>query len=339
VPGAVCLPIVMTHIAETAGRIMTTAVPVVDERSTVADVEALLRREAAVLNTINYIYVTGAHTELVGVLSVRELFSLPATAVVGENMQRAVVTVRAHTDQERVAHLALTHNLKAVPVVSKDKVLLGVVPSDVILTVLNQEHTEDVLRFAGVKKQRKTEETGLSVLLLAASPLTHVKARLPWLLVGLLGGVGAAFVVGKFEATLAHELILAAFIPAVVYMADAVGSQTQMLFIRSLALEHNLSVRKYLWRELRVNLILGLVLAGVAFVISYVWLASLSVSSILSLSLFLTVWCTVLIAIALPWYFHKFGYDPAIASGPLATVVRDIISLLIYLGVASVILG
>ncbi len=328
----------MKHIAETAGRIMTTAVPVVTEQATVREVEMLLQKESKHLNTINYIYVTDASGALSGVVSIRELFSLPKEAVIGAHTQRALVTARPHTDQERVAHLALKHNLKAIPVVSKERVLLGVVPSDTILTVLNQEHTEDVLRFAGVKSHARTE-TDLSDLLSNSAPFTHVKARLPWLLLGLMGGVVAAFVVGKFEATLAHELILAAFIPAVVYMADAVGSQTQMLFIRSLALDHGLRMWSYLWRELRVNFILGLVLSGVAFLVSYLWLFSLPVSSILSVSLFLTVWCTVLIAIALPWYFHNRGYDPAIASGPLATVVRDIISLLIYLGVASLILG
>ena len=148
------------------------------------------------------------------------------------------VTVRTSTDQERVAHLALKYNIKAVPVVSKDHTFLGVVPSDKILEILNREHTEDVLRFAGVRHKHSPVQD----VLLDQSPLTHVKSRLPWLVIGLLGGVLAAFVIGIFEETLAHELLLAAFIPAIVYMADAVGSQTQMLFVRALAVDHNLKV-------------------------------------------------------------------------------------------------
>jgi magnesium transporter len=328
----------MKHKSASAERIMTPLVPTVVLGSTVREVEALLRREAQSFKTINYIYVIDQSRVLMGVISIRELLSLPREECVDEHMQQEVVTARAHTDQERVAHLALKYQLKAIPIVTKDQKFLGVVSSDVILTVLNQEHTEDVLRFAGVRGHAHTE-SDLGVLLLNRSPLIHVRARLPWLILGLGGGVVAAIVVGRFEAILAEQLILAAFIPAVVYMADAVGSQTQMLFIRALAIDHTLTVRSYLWRECKVNLLLGSVLAGLAFIASLAWLGSVLVSAILAISLFFTVWCTVLVAIALPWYCMSRGYDPAVASGPLATVVRDIISLVIYFGVATMLLS
>lgn len=248
---------------------------------------------------------------------------------------RTLVTVRPSTDQERVAELALRHNIKAVPVISKDHVFMGVVPSDKILEVLNHEHTEDVLRFAGVRHK----DTHAREALLNASPLVQVRMRLPWLVLGLLGGVGAAAVIGMFEDILAAELVLAAFIPAIVYMADAVGSQTQMLFIRALSIDSTLRVRSYLWRESIVNALLGTALALLIFIASLFFASSFMVSSILAISIFLTVVGTVLVAIMLPWFFHVRGHDPAIASGPLATVVRDILSLVIYLSVATSLLG
>jgi magnesium transporter len=318
---------------DSAARKLTKAVPVVGLGETVAQVETLLRSRATEFDTINYVYVVDAAKKLVGVISIKEILRLGGNVPIKESMVKASVFVRPHTDQEKVAQLALEHSLKAIPVVDKDHVFQGVVPSDVILEILNQEHTEDVMRFAGVSRQHG-DRSAVDVLLRAPSR-THVKLRLPWLVLGLLGGVGAAAVVEQFEATLADQLILAAFIPAIVYMADAVGSQTQMLFVRSLALDQRLNIKSYLVREVMVNFVLGLILAGLIFIISLVWVGVFTVSLILAVSVFLTVWFTVLVAIMLPWLFSRLGHDPAIASGPLATVVRDIASLLIYLGVAS----
>ncbi len=325
-----------TYPRDSAGRRLIKAVPTVLPTDSVAQIETLLRSRAHEYETINYVYVLDSAKKLVGVLSIKEMLRLSGTVPIKEVMVPASVFVRPHTDQERAAQLALAHSLKAIPVVDKDHVFQGVVPSDAILEILNHEHTEDVMRFAGVSHQHG--DKNVADVLLKAPSLTHVKLRLPWLVLGLLGGVGAAVVVEQFEATLADQLILAAFIPAIVYMADAVGSQTQMLFVRALALDHNLKVVPYLRREVIVNFILGLILAGLILVISLAWIGTLVVSVILALSIFLTVWFTVLVAIVLPWLFSRLGQDPAIASGPLATVVRDIMSLLIYLVVAAALL-
>lgn len=320
---------------ETAERLMTLDVPIVGTTATVGEVEHLLKTQSKNYNTINYVYITGETGDLRGVISIRELFTLERHDNVFEKSVTDFVTVRTSTDQERVAHLALKYNIKAVPVVSKDHTLLGVVPSDKILEILNHEHTKDVLRFAGVRHKHSPVQD----VLLDQSPLTHVKSRLPWLVIGLLGGVLAAFVIGIFEETLAHELLLAAFIPAIVYMADAVGSQTQMLFVRALAVDQNLKVKTYLFRESIVNALLGALLAVLIFIVSFMWVGSFEVSTILGLSIFLTVISTVFVAIALPWFFHLRGQDPAIASGPLSTVVHDLLSLFIYLLIASAFLG
>lgn len=311
---------------------MTTAVPVVAKSASVSEVENLLRSRASTFETINYVYIVNDTHELVGVVSVQELFKLKGYEKLDAYLNRTLVTVRPHTDQERVAQLALRHNIKAVPVISKDHIFMGVVPSDKILEVLNHEHTEDVLRFAGVRHKHHGH---VSEVLLSNSPLTHVRMRLPWLVLGLLGGVAAAAVIGMFEEILATELILAAFIPAIVYMADAVGSQTQMLFVRALSVDHTLKMSSYLLRESVVNAMLGSALAVLIFVVSLFFAGSMMISSILAISIFLTVLSTVLVAILLPWFFHVRGHDPAIASGPLATVVRDILSLVIYLSVAN----
>lgn len=321
---------------DSAGRLMTTAVPVVGKGVSVTEVENLLRAKAATFETINYVYIVTDTHELVGVISVQELFRMKGYEKLDAYLNRPLVTVRPHTDQERVAQLALRHNIKAVPVISKDHVFMGVVPSDKILEVLNHEHTEDVLRFAGVRHKHQGH---VSEVLLTTAPLVHVRMRLPWLVLGLLGGVAAAAVIGIFEDILATELVLAAFIPAIVYMADAVGSQTQMLFVRALSVDHTLKLGAYLLRESIVNALLGSALAVLIFIASLFFAGSMMISTILAVSIFLTVVGTVLVAILLPWFFHMRGHDPAIASGPLATVVRDILSLVIYLSVATSLLS
>ncbi len=325
----------MVFPKDSAGRIMTTAVPVVHSSKKASEVEGLLRSRANEFETINYIYIINDRRELIGVLSIQELFHLEAHETLERFVSDSLVTVRPHTDQERVAQLALKHNIKAIPVVSKEHTFMGVVPSDQILTVLNLEHTEDVLQFAGVKHK----DLHVSEVLLKNAPFAHVKMRLPWLILGLLGGVVAAVMISFFEETLANELILAAFIPAIVYMADAVCTQTEMLFIRALSIEHGLKVRSYLLRESIVNFLLGAILAALIFVFSFAVAQSLVISSILAISIFFTVWFTVLIAILLPWFLHVRGYDPAVASGPLGTVVIDVLSLAIYLTVATLFLA
>ncbi len=319
---------------DSAGRLLTTKVPTIPISWTAEQAESYIRKNANQCDSINYLYLVNPQGVLVGVVSLKELLRLDSTTNLGACTKRPLVTARLHTDQERVAHLALAHNLKAIPLVTKDHEFLGVVPSDAILDVLNREHTEDVLRFAGVRSAVDNQS-----FLLAASPFSHVRERLPWLVLGLLGGLAAAFVVDTFEHMLTTYLILAAFIPAIVYLADAVGSQTQMLLVRTLTLRPDMKLAGYLWRELVVNIILATFLAALIGIISYFWLHLIDLSVTLSLAIFFTITCTVVISVGMPWFIHKIGYDPAVASGPVATVIRDMASLLIYFAVASILLA
>lgn len=315
---------------QSVARLMTEDVPTVPTSATVADIERLLIKDARHLATINYIYILDAHRKLKGVVSIRELFASPKAARALDFSPRQLVTVRPSTDRERAALLALKHSIKAVPVVDKEGAFLGVIPADAILNTLHTEAVEDTLRFAG----SGTFDDPVAALMKEGAGL-HVRKRLPWLVVGLLGGVAAAFVVSFFEGIFAEHLVLVAFIPAVVYMADAVGSQTQMIFIRTIGLSHSLNVRLYAWRETKINALLALTLGVLIALISFVWLGLPVVSLILGLSIVATVLISMSIAIALPWALHRFGYDPAIASGPPATVARDITSLIVYFVIAG----
>ena len=318
---------------ESAGRLMVKEVPAVLDSATIGEIESLLLKKAKDFETINYIYLIDSAGRLTGVLSVKDIFRLPKNSGAAEAARKKIIVVRPHTDQERAAILAIRHNLKAVPVIDAQNRFLGVVPSDAILNILHQEHIEDALRSAGIGKFKDPAGE-----LAAASAFLHFKKRLPWLIVGMLGGILAALVVSSFEGIINEMLILAAFIPAVVYMADAVGVQSQTLFIRRLAIDRGFDLKEYLNREVAVGAALAVALAVLVVLFSLFFWKSAVLSLILGISFFATIAMAVAAAIGLPWIFCVLKYDPAVASGPFATVIRDILSILIYFAVASLVL-
>lgn len=315
---------------ESAGRRMINNVPTALSEERILDVRKKLFEKAGDFETINYIYILSGKGELMGTLSLKDIFQKTEEAKIEDLMTRKVVRVRPSTDQERVAILALKHNIKAVPVVNKENVFLGVVPSDVILQILHSEDIEDILRFAGISKH------GAILTKTLKSPVrASVKIRLPWLIFGLLGGLFAAQIVNFFEGSLKNYFVLAAFIPLIVYMADAVGVQAQTLFIRSLALDSRLEIKKYFFKEIKISLVIALILGFLLASISFLWFGLFRIGMVLGISLFLTVICAGIIAVLIPWILQKMKKDPAIGSGPFATIVRDILSLVLYFSVAS----
>lgn len=318
---------------DSVGRILTDKVPTALRDSTVGQIEDLLLKGVRGFDNINYIYILDNKNSLVGVVSIKEVFRLPKSAKISSVMISNPVSVRPSTDQERAAMLAVKHNIKNVPVVDKNGLFLGAVTSDVIFDVLHQEGIEDVLRSEGILKNYSVSG------FLATKTSDHFKKRLPWLLVGLLGGMFAAFVVGFFEQTLSQIILLAAFIPAVVYMADAVGSQTQTLFVRTLSLPDKVKIKSYLKKESTISFLLAVFLGLIAFILVFWWWRDFRISLIIGFSFVLTIFIAALSGIFFPWLFFRLKLDPAIASGPLSTVVRDIFSILVYFLVAYTVTG
>lgn len=317
-----------------AGKLMTNRVPMIRPEATIGEIEALLLRETKTLETVNYIYVVDGDKRLRGVVSVKEVFRTAKHTPVAEIMTTELVTARPHTSPERIALLAIEHKLKEIPIVDHEERLLGVVPQDAILAALQAEHVDDLLKFAGIHRFTDPAKS-----ILTASPAVLVKKRLPWLLVGLGGGLAASAVVSTFQGTLREQLILASFIPAIVYIADAVGAQTQTIFIRSLSVNRGLNILGYLARELKVGAALAVILGGaIGAIVGAFWEPPL-LGLIVGASFAFGIAAAILAAMFFPWLFLKLKIDPAIASGPFATVIRDLLSLLIYFAIASLVLG
>jgi len=312
----------------TAGRLMVSQVPVIGVGLTVAEVEKLLISETKNFVSINYIYVVDSQRHLVGVLSVKEVFRSPKNSLVKDLMVAQVVSVRAHTDQERAALLALKHNIKEMPVVDKEENFLGIVSSDEIMRILDSEAVENVLRMGGILGNLGLD----NVFSLSIGKL--LKHRLPWLFFGLLGGLVAAGIVNSYEETLQRNIILAAFIPLIVYMASAVGTQSLAFIVRDIAINPKLNFAKYFFKNVLVTgLISFFVSIGLYFASLFIFHESL-VSYTLGVALFLASLSSLFTGLVVPYLFSKLHVDPANASGPIATIIQDIISISIYFGVA-----
>jgi magnesium transporter len=314
---------------------MTSTVPRVQPQDKVDSIKQLLSTQACQLGNIDYIYVVNGQGHLDGVLSIKEVFcSLDSEVTAREIMKQDLVVASPSTHQERVVYLALSHGIKAVPVVDEDGLFQGVVPYDQILRIFNHEVQSDVFKFGGIFHKVGKEYTSIQ-----SSTRMMIRSRLPWLVVGVLGGTMAAGLIGYFENLLSEYLVLAFFIPVMVYMSDAAGTQSEALIIRSLALDPKLAMKSYFIRELQVAGVIGLVSGVLAAFTSLLGWTQPVLSLIVGFSMFISIISSVAIATVAPLIFYKLKYDPAVATGPLATIVSDITTLAIYFTTALALTG
>ena len=202
---------------------------------------------------------------LLGTLSAAELLALPNAAVLGAAMHRGQARIRADTDQEKMASMALQQGVSAMPVVDAAGHLIGVVGSVALMAILRREHVEDLHRLAGVTRESDSARNALE-----DPPVRSARHRLPWLVVGLGGSIVATFIVARFETALAAKPSLAFFVPGLVYLADAIGTQSEAVAVRGLSLTR-VGIGRLIGNELRTGLSIGTVLALLA--LSMVWLA------------------------------------------------------------------
>ena len=320
--------------SSSVGRRMVVDVPIVHAKHTLAEVRAVIEKHAGWFNTINYIYVLDDARKLVGVLSIRDLFLHPAHTV-AENVgkRESIVTIKPTAHQERAAYLAMKYNIKALPVVDEERHFLGELPNDAIMGILYKEMHEDALRMAGI-----SHEGGLQSNVLTLSLFDSFRHRILWLVIGLGGGLLSANIIGAFEKTIAENLILAAFLPLIVYMSSAVGTQMQSYVIRDLAVDHKLPFVRYFLRNAlivtAISVVLGVLLAVATAVLHNHPQAGIAIG----IALVGSTLSSILTGLLMPYMFSKLSLDPADISGPIATIIQDIISIVIYFGVATALL-
>lgn len=318
----------------TAELLMIKETPVVNLDTTLDDVKKMLIKEAGKFEILDYIYVVNKDNVLTGVFSIKELLRAKGKLKVQEIMKKELVSVRPKAHPERVVYVALSKGIKTVPVVDEKGHLLGVVPYDTILHIFNKEVREDIFKFGGLFHRIGKEYTTVK------SPAkTMVKSRLPWLLIGIFGGIIAASIVSFFEGVLSVFIALASFIPVMVYITDSIGTQSETLIVRTMALDPKFSVKSYMVRELKVTSVLSSICSLFLALIALAGWRNVLLSCIVGIALFVGMFAGVLVSSLLPLFFRKIGKDPAIATGPLATLLSDIITLAIYFLIAQGFLG
>jgi len=321
----------LTYGDDSAGRIMDPQFYALSEEKTVGEAIASLQ-ESLDLENIFYLFLVDDGGHLTGVTSLRQLLLSRPERHLSEIMTRSLIKVHIETDQEEVAELATRYNLLAVPVVDDDNRLVGIVTVDDIIDIVQEEANEDFFKMVG---------TSESELVYQDRSFKVAGIRLPWLLVNLVGLMGAALLLSQFEDSLGQGFYLAlyAFVPAIMGMGGNIGSQTSTIAVRGLAtgrvsLAHG-QVGKFLWQQLKVGAILGLACATVVGLTSWLWNASPLHGVIVGVSMCLTILLASLTGTLIPVLFERWGIDPAVAAGPLVTTSNDVTGILIYFGIAA----
>jgi magnesium transporter len=315
---------------DTAGGIMALEFVSVKTRMTIEEAINTIREKREEVINIYYIWVVDDFGRLVGVVSLKDLVLEPPRTVVRDIMNPEVISVNVHRDQEEVYHIVKKYDLVAVPVVDDHNRLVGRITHDDILDVVEEEADEDIAFMAGVIRQEIAEE----------SPLKISRARLPWLIAGLFGGILAAIVINQFESSLEKVIALAFFFPVIMAMGGNTGTQASTVAVRGLATGDIslMNIGKRLFTEMKVALINGMICGVLLGLIVGIWLKDFGLGAVVAFSLIIIVLWSGLIGAGVPLALKRFNVDPALATGPFVTTSNDILSLLIYLGFVTLFL-
>ena len=318
----------LTYAEDTAGRIMVPAYFALPRGSLVSEAIAAIH-EARDVEMIFYLYVVDEDHRLVGVTSLRQLLLAKPERSLDDVMTRSVIKVSTGTDQEELAELANRYDLLAIPVVDEDNKLVGIVTVDDIMDVVIEEAEEDMFKMVGSSDDE---------LLYQERSWRIAMIRLPWLLANMVGLVATGVLFERFQVSMKEALFLITFVPVIMGMGGNIGAQTSTITVRNLA-TGRISIQgrtwTYLWQQLRVGAILGLVCSVLVAAAAYAMEANPTYALVVGLSLFLAIVLASANGTMVPLIFQRLGIDPAVAAGPLVTTSNDITGILIYFALAS----
>jgi magnesium transporter len=316
---------------DSAGRIMNTNYFSLQEDVTVSDaISELQKRGADATEMVFYIYVVDSRNHLIGVCSLRQLLLVPPSTTIMSVMTHEVVSVNVETDQEDVARLVEKYDFLAVPVTDDENKLLGIVTVDDVIDVIRHEATEDIMKMVGTGDEYHTR-----------SVLRSARMRMPWLLAAFLGGyIGIQFL-NMFNATLERIVAVAFFLPIIIAMGGNIGITSMTIVVRGLATGKIAikQVRTVVVKELSVALLLGIVYGSLLMLLAYLQFGDVTyLGFVAGFSMFISMIMAAAIGTFMPIVLHFFKVDPAVATGPFVTSTVDSLGILVYLGMATMLL-
>ena len=318
---------------DSAGSVMTVEYVSLKNDMNIREALERIRAKGIKNETVNDCFVIDKERKLVGIIPIRELIVNQETVKLKDIMQEHFEKVQADTDREIVADLFRKYDLATMPVVDMENRLVGIITIDDIVDVIDQENTEDLQKMAAMEPSDKEY--------LKDSVFSLAKHRILWLLILMISATATGSIIRKYETALQSVVVLAAFIPMLMDTGGNAGSQSSTLIIRGLALGEikTSDVWKIIWKEFRVSVIVGLVLAGVDFLrILYLDKVGVKLTFVVCSSLFATVVIAKVVGGVLPVVAKKLGLDPAIMASPLITTIVDAFSLLINFSMATMML-
>ena len=320
----------LSYKDNTAGALMAKELVKVYETWTVAGCLRRIRGQAKEVSRVHSIYVVDKKERLVGRLSLKDLIVAKNDQKIADIYISAVDAVNVNEDDEEVAKIMSKYDLEAIPVVDENNVLLGRITIDDIVDVLKEEAERDYQLAAGLTQDVDSDDT-IFVL---------TKARLPWLFLGLIGGVGAFLIMEGFQGVFTKYAALFFFTPLIAAMAGNVGVQSSAIIVQGLANDEvKGSINSRLLKEMLLATLNGVILALFLFAFVWVYEGKIDTALAIAVSLVVVIIMAGLIGTFVPLFLDKRGIDPAIATGPFITTSNDIFGILIYFLIAKLILG
>lgn len=326
-----------------AGSLMTTELLRLKGEWNVAEAIAYVRKNCMELESITYAFVTDDSRHLTGVVSMKEVLGSPDEALISSIMDDDVIYAATTEDQADVAEQFKKYDIVSMPVVDGEMRLVGLITIDDVVDVMEDETTEDIYKMAAMAP---IEDSYMST-----SVFSLAKKRVVWLLVLMISATFTGLIITKFENMLTAVAILTSFIPMLMDTCGNAGSQASVSVIRALVLGevHFSSMLKVIWKEFRVSIIVGVCVAVVNFIriIAFYYLGMYQIDAgqnifliagVVSMTLILAVICAKFVGCTLPLLADKAKLDPALMASPMITTIVDAVSLLVYFGIASLVL-
>ena len=313
-----------------AGGLMAKELVKVNENWNVLTCVKEMRAQAENVTRVHSIYVVDDDEVLKGRLSLKDLLTTSTKAQIRDVYIPKVDSVNVNEDPEEVAKIMSKYDLEAIPVVDEMGRLVGRITIDDIVDVIKEEAEKDYQLAAGISQTVEADDSIWEL----------TRARLPWLFLGLVGGIGAAAIMGGFEQMISEHAILFFFTPLIAAMAGNVGVQSSAIIVQGLANDDlKGSVSNRLFKEMMLALLNGLILAALLLLFTWFWKGDFYTALAISASLVAVIIVAGIVGTFIPLFLDQRGIDPAIATGPFITTSNDIFGILIYFWIAKLILG
>lgn len=315
---------------DTAGGIMGTEMVIVNENWSMAECVKEMRLQAETMSEIYYVYVVDDDERLKGIFPLKKMITNPSVSRIKQVMEQAPVAVKTDTSIEEVAQVIEKYDIVAVPVVDSIGRLVGRITVDDVMDEVREQSERDYQLASGISQDIESTDTVFD----------QTKARLPWLLIGIAGGIASATILGGFEGSLGRNPVLALFIPLIGGTGGNVGIQSSALVVQGLA-NGTLDIKnamQQVFKESGVAFINSTIISLLVFLYNLFFLDSMAITLAVSLSLLAVVIFASIFGTIVPLTLEKLKIDPALATGPFITITSDIIGVLIYMGICEVLL-